>query len=181
MNARRLRIDLFAFALGALALLTLGFFSTRNGAAVVMCGLCFAGLLGARLAGFSNRALVPLAAGLVVILWWVWIDPPADPRQTSALAHGVGGALAGWALAEYLRSRLTWPLWALGALAGVFGLTVLWELGEYVGDRALTTGLIPSRRDSAVDIFFGTLGGVAAVGLAALLPRRAPARPPNVD
>jgi hypothetical protein len=63
----------------------------------------------------------------------------------------------------------------------VFGLTVLWELGEYLGDRALTTGLIPSRRDSAIDIFFGTLGGVAAVGLAALLPRRAPARPPNVD
>jgi hypothetical protein len=182
MNARRLRIDLFAFALGALALLTFGFFSTRNGAAVVMCGLCFAGLLVARLAGFSNRALVPLAAGLVVILWWVWVDPPADPRQTSALAHGVGGALAGWALAEYLRGRLTWPLWALGALAGVFGLTVLWELGEYVGDRVLTTGLIPSRRDSAVDIFFGTLGGAAAVGLAALLPRRdrAPS-PPNVD
>jgi hypothetical protein len=175
MDARRLRLDLFAFALGALSLLTLAFFSARNGAAVVMCGLCFAGLLGARLVGFSNRALVPLAAGLVVILWWVWVDPLADPRQTSALAHGIGGALAGWALAEYLRGHLPAPWWVLVALAGVFGLSVLWELGEYLGDRALDTALIPNRRDSALDIFFGTLGGCAAVGLATLLaPRRSP-------
>ena len=174
MDAGRPRIDLFAFALGALALLTLGFFGARNGAAVVMCGLAFAGLLAARMVGFSNQALVPLAAGLVVLLWWVWIDPPTDTRTTSTLAHGVGGALAGWALAEYLRGRLSSPLWVLAALAGVFGLTVLWELGEFLGDRALDTALIPNRRDSALDIFFGTLGGVGAVGFATLLaPLRA--------
>jgi hypothetical protein len=174
MDARRLRLDPFAFALGALALLTAGFLAARNGAAVVMCALTFAGLLAARLVGFSNRALVPLAAGLVLILWWVWIDPPMDTQQTSALAHGAGGVLVGWALAEYLRCGLPWPVWALAALAGVFGLTVLWELGEYLGDRALDTALIPSRRDSALDIFFGTLGGAAAIGLAGLLrPRRA--------
>ena len=122
MNARRLRIDLFAFALGALALLTLGFFSTRNGAAVVMCGFASPGCSARGSPGSPTGRWCRSRQGLVVILWWVWIDPPADPRQTSALAHGVGGALAGWALAEYLRSRLTWPLWALGALAGVFGL-----------------------------------------------------------
>lgn len=176
MDARRLRLDPFAFALGALTLLTLGYFAARNGAAVVMCGLCLAGLLGARLAGFSNRALVPLAAGLVLVLWWVWIDPPTSTHQTSALAHGAGGVLVGWALAEHLRGRLPSPLWALAALGGVFGLTVLWELGEYLGDRALDTALIPSRSDSALDIFFGTLGGAGAIGLATLLAPRA-ARP----
>jgi hypothetical protein len=172
MDVRRLRIDPFAFALGALALLTLAFLGARNGAAVVMCGLCFAGLLVARAAGFSNRALVPLTIGLVALLWIVWVDPPASTRATSALAHGVGGALVGWALAEYLRGRLAWPLWALAALAGVYALTALWELGEYVGDRVLTTALIPSQLDSALDIFFGTLGGAGAVALAALMPRR---------
>lgn len=176
MSAHRPRIDLFALALGALALLTLAFLGARNGAALVMCGLCLAGLLGARLAGFSNRALVPVALGLVVILWMVWIDPPASSHRTSALAHGAGGALLGWALSEYLRARVAWPLWALGALAGVFGLTVLWELGEYLGDRALGTALIPSVRDSLVDIVFGTVGGAAAVLLAGVL---APARPPG--
>jgi hypothetical protein len=176
MSAHRPRIDLFALALGALALLTLAFLGARNGAALVMCGLCLAGLLGARLAGFSNRALVPVALGLVVILWMVWIDPPASSHRTSALAHGAGGALLGWALSEYLRARVAWPLWALGALAGVFGLTVLWELGEYLGDRALGTALIPSVRDSVVDIVFGTVGGAAAVLLAGVL---APARPPG--
>jgi hypothetical protein len=173
MDVRRLRIDLFAFALGALALLSAAFFGARNGAALIMCALVFCGLLAARAAGFSNRALVPVALGLVVILWMVWVDPPASSRKTSALAHGAGGALIGWALAEYLRTRIRWPMWAAVALAGVIGVTVLWELGEYVGDRVLDTALIPSKRDSAEDIFFGVLGGTAAVGLAWLLaPRR---------
>jgi len=177
MDARRLRIDLFAFALGALALLTLAFFSARNGAAVIMCGLCFAGLIAARLAGFTNRALVPLAAGVVVLLWWVWIHPSEDPQMANAVAHGAGGALAGWAFAEYLRGRLASPLWVFAALLGVFSLGVAWEIGEYLGDRALDTALIPNRRDSALDIFFGTLGGTVTVGLAALFgSRRAPAR-----
>ena len=169
----RLRIDLFAFALGALALLSVVFFSTRNGAALVMCALCFAGLLAARLAGFSNRALVPLAAGLVVILWLVWLEPPAGSQRTSALAHAAGGALIGWALAEFLRTRMRWPHWGLAALAAVVAVTVLWEIGEFAGDRLLTTGLQPNKTDSALDIFFGTFGGATTVALASLLaPRR---------
>jgi hypothetical protein len=171
MGAQRLRIDLFAFALGGLTLLALAFLGAGNGAALVMCGLCLAGLLGARLLGFSNRALVPLALGLTVILWLVWIDPPASARKTSAIAHAAGGALAGWALAEYLRSRLPWPQWGLAALAGTFGLTVLCEVGEYVGDHVLGTALAPGRLESAFDVFFGSLGGATAVAFARLLTR----------
>ena len=174
MDVRNLRLDPFAFGLGALALLTLAFVGARNGAAVLMCGLCFGGLLVARFAGFSNRALVPVAFGLVILLWMVWIDPPTTSRRTSALAHASGGLLVGWALAEYLRGRLAAPGWALVALLAVLGLTVLWELCEYAGDRVLTTALIPSKADSALDVFFGTAGGAAAVGLAAILPRRRP-------
>ena len=169
MDVRRRRNDLFAFALGALSLLSLAFFGARNGAALIMCALVIGGLLVGRMAGFSNRALVPVALGLVVILWMVWIDPPASGHKTSALAHFSGGALIGWALAEYLRTRGAWPLWAAAAIAAVFGLTVLWEIGEYVGDRVLDTALIPSKRDSAEDIFFGTLGGSGAVFIAWLL------------
>ena len=173
MNLGRLRIDLFSAALGALALLTLAFVATRNSAAVVMCGLCFAGLLAARAAGFDNRALVPLTAGLIVILWVVWVDPPAaGPRKISALAHFGGGGLVGWALAEYLRTRIAWPAWGAAAIAAVFGLTVVWELGELIADTVLTTALVPDPRDSALDIFFGSLGGSLTVGLAwALMPR----------
>ena len=173
MNTDRLRLDPFAFALGALALLTLAFVSARNGAAVVMCGLCFAGLLSARLIGFSNRALVPLALGLIALLWIVWVQPVASSHQTSALAHGVGGLLAGWALAEFLRPRSGGSEWMILALAGVFALTLLWELGEYFGDRVLTTGLIPNKRDSALDILLGSFGGALGVGFAwLLLPQR---------
>ena len=39
----------------ARSLLTFGFFAARNGGAVIMCALSFAGLIAARLAGFSNR------------------------------------------------------------------------------------------------------------------------------
>ena len=175
MDGRRLRIDLFAFALGALALLTVSFFSSRNGAALVMCAIVIAGLLAARLIGFSNRALVPVAAGFIVLLYLVWINPPfEDPgdHRNSALIHGLGGVLVGWAAAEYLRGRIGWPLWAIGAVAVVFGLTVLWELGEYLGDRVLDTALIPSKRDSAIDIAFGALGGASGVVLASLVPAR---------
>jgi hypothetical protein len=175
MDDRRLRSDLFVFmlALGAVGLLTLSFFSSRNGAAVVMCGICIAGLVAARLLGFSNRALVPVAAGFVVLLYLVWINPPFDDdRRTSGLVHAVGGLLAGWAVAEYLRGRVEWPLWAIGAVAVVFALTLIWELGEYLGDRVLDTALIPSKRDSAIDVTFGTMGGAFGVLLAALVPAR---------
>jgi hypothetical protein len=172
MDVRRLRIDLFAFALGALALLSLFFYGTGNGAALLMCALCLGGLLGARMAGFSNLALVPLALGVVALLWIVWFDPPAGPDRTSALVHGVGGALVGWAIAESLRGRLSWPAWAVVSLASVAALTVLWELGELLGDRVLHTALIPNARDSALDISFGILGGATAIALARLLPER---------
>jgi hypothetical protein len=48
-------------------------------------------------------------------------------------------------------------------------LTVIWELGEYVGDRLLDTALIPSTSNSAEDIFFGSFGGVVGIGSAAVV------------
>ena len=166
METSRFRTDFFACALGGLALLTLAFVVERNGAAVIMCGLCFAGLLTARAIGFSGRALVPLALGLVVILLMVWSASPLSSWQTSTLAHLGGGALMGWVLAEFLRARLGSPSWALLALAGVCTLTVVWELGEYLGDRPFETALVPNRRDSAFDIFFGSLGAAIGIGVA---------------
>ncbi len=172
MDGRRPRLDLFAFALGALALLTVAFFSARNGAALIMCSHLLAGLVCGRLVGLSNRALVPVALGFIVLLYLVWVNPPFDSEdhRNSALVHGLGGVLIGWAAAEYLRGRVAWPLWAIGAVGVVLGLTVVWEIGEYLGDRILDTALIPSKRDSAIDISFGTLGG--ACGVAARVPRR---------
>jgi hypothetical protein len=169
MDDSRRRIDSFAFALGGLALLTLAFVAARNGAAVIMCFLCLAGLLTARGVGFSRRALVPPALGLVVILGMIWSAPPLSSWHTSTLAHLSGGALMGWALADFLRARLGWPLLALVALTGICTLTVVWELGEYLGDRTFETSLIPNRRDSAFDILFGSLGGAIGLGVARLL------------
>lgn len=120
--------------------------------------------------------LLPVAFGLLVVLWMVWIDPPASARKTSALAHALGGILAGWAAVEALRRRSSDSLAvALLALFVVSFLTVLWELGEYAGDRVLDTALIPRKRDSAEDILFGTAGGVVGVIFATVagLVRRA--------
>ena len=55
------------------------------------------------------------------------------------------------------------------ALRGVFFLTVLWELGEYVGDRMLDTTLIPSKRNSAEDIFIGVFGGAVGITFASVV------------
>ena len=76
--------------------------------------------------------------------------------------------------AEFLRGRADWPMWAIGAVGGVLALTIAWELGEWVADRALTTDLMLSKRDSAIDIAFGTLGGAAGTLLVTLLPERSP-------
>jgi len=171
--ADRLRIDPFAVALVALALLGLAFLGTRNGAALVMCALCLAGLLAARMVGFSDRALVPVAIGLVVILCLVWFDPIAVTSRTmSAIAHAGAGALVGWAVSEFLRSRIPWPQWGMLALVAVFSVTLLWEVGEFAGDRILTTSLQADKSDSVLDVLVGTFSGAITVALAWLLASR---------
>ena len=173
MSAQRSEIDGIAFglALGALGAATLAFFVTRNGAALVMCGLCLTGLLVGRLAGVPGPVLLFAALGLSWILWIVWVDPVASPRKTSAAAHVGGGALVGWALSEALRRR-GFGYWPLLALAGVLALAIAWEIGELIGDSILGTALVPDRSDSAVDIFFGCAGGAIGVGFARLIAPR---------
>jgi hypothetical protein len=168
----RPRLDLLAFALALalVALPTIGFFTERNGAAAIMCAMCLAGLVGGRIVGVPGRVLLPVALGLMVVLWMVWIDSPTGPRKTSALAHAIGGALTGWALVEALRHRIRDRLSvALLALSVVIALTLVWELGEYAGDRLLDTTLIPNNRDSAEDILFGTAGGLVGITFAGVV------------
>ncbi len=171
MDAPNPRLDLVAFAL-ALALLispAILFVAERNGGASIMCAMCLAGLVAGRMAGVPGKVLLPVALGLVVVLFMVWIKPPAGSWTTSALAHAIGGTLAGWALVEALRHRGHDGLTvALLALAAVVALTCVWELGEYAGDRLLDTALVPSKRDSAEDILFGTAGGLVGITLAGL-------------
>jgi hypothetical protein len=171
VNEGRLRIDSFALALGALAALTVAFFVHRNGGAVIMCSMVAAGLVAGRLIGFSNRALVPVALGLVVVLVVLWGELlPVSSHVNSAIAHGSGGLLLGWAISEYLRDRYIWALWPLGVLLAVFSVGVVWELLEYAGDQVFTTDLIPSVHDSITDITFGLLGGVVGMVVSVLMP-----------
>jgi hypothetical protein len=172
VDTPRTRLDLlaFGFALVLVACLAIGFVSVRNGAAAIMCSMCFGGLVGGRIVGVPGRVLLPVAVGLLVVLWMVQIDPPAGPRKTGALAHAIGGTLAGWALVVTLHRRISDSLAvALLALLVVIFLTVIWEFGEYAGDRLFDTGLIPRKRDSAEDILFGTAGGVVGITFAAVV------------
>lgn len=162
----------FAFALASLAAVSGAFIAQRNGAAAVMCGICLTALIAGRLLGIPGRILLPVALGIAILLYVVWINPPGEPRQTSAAAHASGGLLVGWAFSELLRKRVEWPRWGAVALLAVFALTVSWEISEWIGDRLLETALIPDRRDSALDIFFGFLGAVLAVSGVRLLTSR---------
>ena len=113
--------------------------------------------------------MLPVAFGFMVVLLMMWIDPSATSWKTSAFAHAVGGSLVGWTLVEALRRRIRgWPSVALAAITVVIVLTLLWELGEYVGDRLFDTALDPGWRDSATDILFGTAGGIVGIALAGL-------------
>lgn len=170
MELPRQRLDTLAFALGLAALFAAcwGFASTRNGAAVVMCGICMAGLIAGRLAGISGGVILAVSLGLVAILWVVWVDPLSTPRRTNAFAHSAGGALAGWGIATTLLRRGI-PTWAPVALVAVGALAVGWELAEFLGDGLLDTALVPSRIDSAYDILFGCCGGIAGIVAARIL------------
>jgi hypothetical protein len=172
VDTLRPRLDLLAFAL-ALALVafpTIGFVAERNGGAAIMCTMCLAGLVAGRIVGVPGRVLLPVAFGILVVLALIWIDSPVGPRKTSAIAHAIGGALAGWAVAEALRQRIRdWLMVALLALSVVIALTLVWELGEYAGDRLLDTALIPSKRNSAEDILFGTIGGLVGITFAGVV------------
>jgi hypothetical protein len=166
METRSQDVDRATYALALMALGTAGlaFVATRNGAALVMTALCTAGLVGARLlVRTPGPLLLPVALGLCGVLWLVWISPV--DQYVSPAAHLAGGVLVGWMLAETARAR-GWPAWPILALGAVFLLTLVWEVGEYVGDRALDTALIPSKRDSAFDVFFGTVGGTIGVTIA---------------
>jgi hypothetical protein len=168
----RPRLDRLAFviALALLAWPAIGFVAERNGAAAIMCAMCVAGLVAGRIAGVPGTVLLPVAFGLTLVLTLVWIGSPVGWRKTSALAHATGGTLAGWALVEALRRRIRDPVMViLVAVSAVFALTLVWELGEYVGDRLFDTALQPSRRDSEEDIFFGTAGGVFGIAVGALV------------
>ena len=169
MSSQRRPLSPIVLALGALCLLGLGFYAARNAPAVIMCAFCFGGVVVARIGGFSNRAVVPLALGLVALLVFVWSSPPEDALRTSALAHLAGGCLAGWAIAEFLGARTGGATLVVTAIAAVVAITIAWELGEILADRTFDTALTPSKRDSAFDIFFGTLGGTLGVGASMLL------------
>jgi hypothetical protein len=175
VDVQRPRLDLLAFAL-ALALVSwfaIGFVAERNGAATIMSAMCLGGLVAGRIFGLPGRVLLPVAIGLAVVLGLIWIDSPVGPHKTSAFAHAVGGTLAGWGLAEALHHRIRDPLsLALLALTAVIALTVVWELGEYVGDRLLDTSLQPSKRDSAEDIAVGTAAGLLGITLASVARAR---------
>jgi hypothetical protein len=169
VDTRRPRLDLltFAFALDPVAWPTIALVSERLGSATIMCTMCLVGLVAGRIVGVPGRVLLPVACGIVVVLWMVWIDPPASSWTTTALAHAIGGALVGWALVEALRHRIRNRLaLALVALSLVIVLTLVWELGEYAGDQLFDTSLIPNKADSAEDILFGTVGGVVGITFA---------------
>ncbi len=92
--------------------------------------------------GFSNRALVPVALGLVVVLAVLWGEAlPVSSHVNSAIAHASGGLLVGWAVSEYLRDRYVWALWPLGVLVAVFSVGVVWELLELTARHGLHDGL----------------------------------------
>jgi hypothetical protein len=170
MNTARPRFDpAFAIALALVALPAVSFVYEHNGGATIMSAMCLAGLIAAGIFGVPGKVLLPVAFGFMVVLLMVWIDPSATSWKTSAFAHAVGGSLVGWTLVEALRRRIRdWPSVALAALTVVIVLTVLWELGEYVGDRMFDTGLDPGWRDSAIDILFGTAGGTVGIAFAGL-------------
>jgi hypothetical protein len=90
--------------------------------------------------------------------------------EDEAIAHAIGGTLAGWALVEALRHRIRdWRLVALVALSEMILLTIVWELGEYAGDWLFDTGLNASKRDSAEDMLFGTVGGLVGITFASVV------------
>ena len=168
MNTSRPRFGpAFALSLALLGLATVGFVSARNGAGTILCAMCLVGLIAGGIVGVPGRVLLLVAFGFMVAIWLTQVDHSANSRETSALAHAIGGSLIGWALVEALRHRIrNWLSLGLVVLSTVVVLTVVWELGEWIGDRLFDTALIPRLSDSAEDILFGVVGGMVGMAFA---------------
>lgn len=131
----------------------------------VMGALCVAGLVMADRVGVSRQGTTVLAAGFGVIIWTVAVlGPLAPPKVASTVAHLMGGALVGWAIARLAVRRLpgaSAPL-LLGVSLGLLLIVgVAWELAESVADALLDTDLAPRLSETALDLAANLAGGLA--------------------
>lgn len=101
------------------------------------------------------------------LLWW------------DKLAHAVGAAAAALALWQMLRALrrlgrivLSDRLTALFAAALAAGLTVLYEISEYIGDLLFQTHRVVDLYDSPDDLLWNAVGIGAILALAHILVRR---------
>ncbi len=112
---------------------------------------------------------VPAAMGLGVGIVLPWFDIPA---------HFFGGAAITYFFAIGITNlqRLLGTVPPVIQIALSLGLTaitaVLWEFLEYGADIALGTRLNHGVADTLSDLFFGFLGGVAAISMRIVVARR---------
>ncbi|MGH2952426.1 MAG: hypothetical protein ACRDK9_00190 [Solirubrobacterales bacterium] len=137
-------------------------------------GLAFLGMVAVRILGMPGRALVVLAATTAAVVSVSLLGGFAHTGFGSTVAHLVISGMFAWGLSVPVWSRLE-PGVAPGSrravvrlVAVVVLLGVCWEIGEYVGDRLLGTGLSVRFADIVLDL---VADGVGAL-IGALAARR---------
>jgi hypothetical protein len=127
---------------------------------------------------FQQAAWAPLAVficyavaakGFNAYLLYPWLDMPTHFCGGVAITYFF---LAGTAHSQVLIGRIPRIIQLLLSL-GLTALTaVVWEFFEFSSDAVLGTKMNLGVRDTLSDLFFGLLGGVVMVAVAAVLTKK---------
>jgi hypothetical protein len=154
----------------------------RDRPGVAMFGVCFAAIAAAALLGWPRRSLTVVGVGVAAIVWLVLLGVIGEAGLGSAIAHFLGGALVGWALADAIRrtpgARADARRVFAAAVLATLVVGIVWELWEWGTDAVIGTSLSGDIADTALDLISDCAGAAAGAALAvSRLPRPAERAP----
>ena len=156
--------------LSVLGLSAVAALAIESRAGTAMFAVSFGAILGAALLGWPRRSMTVVGLGVAAITWLVVLGVIGEAGAGSAIAHGIAGALLGWALADAIlrtpgaRAEATRVL--VAAVLATLVVGVVWELWEW-GTEALTgTNLTGGIADTIADLIADGAGAAAGAALA---------------
>ncbi|MEK6327459.1 MAG: hypothetical protein AABM66_08040 [Actinomycetota bacterium] len=143
-------------------------------AGVGMFGVSFGAIAGAALLAWPRRSLTVVGLGVGCVVWLVLLGVIGQPGFRSAIAHGIGGALLGWALADgILRTpgvRVEARRVLIAAVLATLVVGVVWELWEGATDALMGTNMNGGIDDTTLDLIADGVGAAAGGALAVKRP-----------
>jgi hypothetical protein len=168
--------------LAVLGVSVIAAFASGSLAGAAMFGVSFGAIAGAALLGWPRRSLTVVGVGVACIVWLILLGLVGEVGVGSAIAHGLGGALVGWALTDAILrtpgARANAGRVLAAAVLATLTVGAVWEVWEWTTDALIGTDLNGGIADTTLDLIADGIGA-AAGGVVALYSFRAPSTVPG--